>query len=156
MLQPERPRGVEFMRVAGALDAELSVVVAYGQILKPEVLAEAFQTHGYQWLDSDPYREDYRRWERAVPMELWQMDIVGGVRLADGVVVVSVQGAGGLAVLAGGVELAQARGVPAHLVEGVGPPHRGERLRTAGGWPPVGCSDEGGGGEEVEGGWALN
>jgi transposase InsO family protein len=29
-------------------------------------------------------REDYRRWERARSMELWQMDIVGGVRLADG------------------------------------------------------------------------
>lgn len=29
-------------------------------------------------------REDYIRWERAVPMELWQMDIVGGVLLADG------------------------------------------------------------------------
>src|SRR3954452_5714992 len=29
-------------------------------------------------------REDYRRWERDRPMELWQMDIVGGVMLADG------------------------------------------------------------------------
>jgi transposase InsO family protein len=29
-------------------------------------------------------REDYRRWERNRSMELWQMDIVGGVRLADG------------------------------------------------------------------------
>ena len=29
-------------------------------------------------------REDYRRWERDRPMELWQMDIVGGVELADG------------------------------------------------------------------------
>jgi len=29
-------------------------------------------------------RDDYIRWERAVPMELWQMDIVGGVILADG------------------------------------------------------------------------
>jgi transposase InsO family protein len=29
-------------------------------------------------------REDYRRWERSRAMELWQMDIVGGVRLADG------------------------------------------------------------------------
>ena len=29
-------------------------------------------------------REDYIRWERAVPMELWQLDIVGGVLLADG------------------------------------------------------------------------
>jgi transposase InsO family protein len=28
-------------------------------------------------------RSDYKRWERARSMELWQMDIVGGVRLAD-------------------------------------------------------------------------
>jgi transposase InsO family protein len=29
-------------------------------------------------------RADYRRWERSRSMELWQMDIVGGVVLADG------------------------------------------------------------------------
>src|SRR5581483_4419548 len=29
-------------------------------------------------------RQDYRRWEREAPMELWQMDIVGGILLADG------------------------------------------------------------------------
>ena len=29
-------------------------------------------------------REDYRRWERSRPMELWQMDVMGGVRLAGG------------------------------------------------------------------------
>ena len=29
-------------------------------------------------------RSDYRRWERSRSMELWQMDVVGGVRLADG------------------------------------------------------------------------
>ncbi len=29
-------------------------------------------------------RADYRRWERSRSMELWQMDIVGGVMLADG------------------------------------------------------------------------
>jgi transposase InsO family protein len=29
-------------------------------------------------------RSDYKRWERARSMELWQMDVVGGVRLADG------------------------------------------------------------------------
>ena len=39
VLQPERARGDEFMAQAGALEPELSVVVAYGQILKPEVLA---------------------------------------------------------------------------------------------------------------------
>ena len=39
VLQPDRPRGEEFERVVRALDPELSVVVAYGQILKPEILA---------------------------------------------------------------------------------------------------------------------
>lgn len=29
-------------------------------------------------------RSDYKRWERGRSMELWQMDIVGGVRLVDG------------------------------------------------------------------------
>ena len=29
-------------------------------------------------------RGDYKRWERARAMELWQMDIGGGVHLADG------------------------------------------------------------------------
>jgi transposase InsO family protein len=29
-------------------------------------------------------REDYQRWQREVPMELWQMDIVGGIMLASG------------------------------------------------------------------------
>jgi transposase InsO family protein len=28
--------------------------------------------------------EQWRRWERGVPMELWQMDVVGGFLLADG------------------------------------------------------------------------
>lgn len=29
-------------------------------------------------------RSDYRRWERDRPMELWQMDVMGGVHLVDG------------------------------------------------------------------------
>jgi len=29
-------------------------------------------------------KADYKRWERSRPMELWQMDVVGGVMLADG------------------------------------------------------------------------
>ena len=28
--------------------------------------------------------EAFKRWERAAPMELWQMDVVGGFHLADG------------------------------------------------------------------------
>lgn len=29
-------------------------------------------------------KADYKRWERSRSMELWQMDVVGGVHLADG------------------------------------------------------------------------
>ncbi|HEX7242504.1 MAG TPA: methionyl-tRNA formyltransferase [Longimicrobiaceae bacterium] len=38
VLQPERARGPEFMEQLRALEPDLSVVVAYGQILRPEVL----------------------------------------------------------------------------------------------------------------------
>jgi transposase InsO family protein len=37
-------------------------------------------------------RSDYRRWERGRPMELWQMDVVGGIHLADAVEVKVVTG----------------------------------------------------------------
>ena len=37
-------------------------------------------------------REDYRRWERSRSMELWQMDVMGRVHLADGVEVKVVTG----------------------------------------------------------------
>jgi len=37
-------------------------------------------------------RSDYKRWERGRPMELWQMDVVGGVHLADGAEVKVVTG----------------------------------------------------------------
>jgi methionyl-tRNA formyltransferase len=39
VLQPERARGEEFIAQIRALNADVSVVVAYGQILRPEVLA---------------------------------------------------------------------------------------------------------------------
>src|SRR5919109_5270624 len=29
-------------------------------------------------------KEDWKRWERGAPMELWQLDVLGGFRLADG------------------------------------------------------------------------
>jgi methionyl-tRNA formyltransferase len=38
VLQPEKARGEEFLAQLRALEPDLSVVVAYGQILKPEVL----------------------------------------------------------------------------------------------------------------------
>src|SRR3712207_8136478 len=31
-----------------------------------------------------PYTTLFRSWERGRPMELWQLDVVGGVLLADG------------------------------------------------------------------------
>jgi transposase InsO family protein len=37
-------------------------------------------------------REDYRRWERSRAMELWQMDVVGEIFLADGTKVSAVTG----------------------------------------------------------------
>jgi len=39
VIQPERPRGEDFLAALRAADPELGVVVAYGHILKPEVLA---------------------------------------------------------------------------------------------------------------------
>lgn len=38
VLQPERPRGAEFEKLARMLEPDISVVVAYGQILRPEIL----------------------------------------------------------------------------------------------------------------------
>jgi len=38
VLQPDRPRGDEFMESLGALRPDISVVAAYGHILRPEVL----------------------------------------------------------------------------------------------------------------------
>ena len=37
-------------------------------------------------------RADYRRWERGRPMELWQLDVVGGFHLCDGVELKAVSG----------------------------------------------------------------
>jgi transposase len=73
-------------------------------------------------------RQDYQRWQREVPMELWQMDIVGGIRLADGgeakvvtgvddhsrfcVIATVVQRATGRAVCLAFVEALQTFGIP--------------------------------------------
>jgi transposase InsO family protein len=37
-------------------------------------------------------RSEYRRWERSRAMELWQMDVMGRVRLADGTELSAVTG----------------------------------------------------------------
>jgi transposase InsO family protein len=36
--------------------------------------------------------QDYRRWERSRPMELWQMDVMGGVMLEDGTELKAITG----------------------------------------------------------------
>jgi transposase InsO family protein len=59
-------------------------------------------------------RKDYIRWQRARPMELWQLDIVGGVMLADGSeakVVTSVDDHSRYAVIAKVVRRATGRAV---------------------------------------------
>ena len=53
----------------------------------------ALVRHGLVTADSRRRkRSDYRRWERARPMELWQMDVVGGFHLADGTELKAVSG----------------------------------------------------------------
>jgi transposase InsO family protein len=37
-------------------------------------------------------KESWKRWERGAPMELWQMDVVGGIGLADGSAVKALTG----------------------------------------------------------------
>jgi transposase InsO family protein len=67
-------------------------------------------------------RKDYIRWQRAEPMELWQMDIVGGVLLADGSeakVVTGVDDHSRYAVIAKVVRRATGRAVCLALAEGM-------------------------------------
>jgi transposase InsO family protein len=75
---------------------------------------------------------DWRRWERQAPMQLWQLDIVGGIRLADGselklvsgiddhsrfcVVAALVPRATGRAVCAAFAAALQRHGVPAEVL----------------------------------------
>jgi transposase InsO family protein len=59
-------------------------------------------------------KADYRRWERARPMELWQLDVMGGIWLADGRELKAVTGIDDhsrFCVAAGLVERATARNV---------------------------------------------
>ena len=37
-------------------------------------------------------REEFRRWERDRPMQLWQLDVMGGVQLDDGTELKAVTG----------------------------------------------------------------
>ena len=59
-------------------------------------------------------KADYRRWERARPMELWQLDVMGGIWLTDGRELKAVTGIDDhsrFCVAAGLVERANARAV---------------------------------------------
>jgi transposase InsO family protein len=49
----------------------------------------------HRLIDPKPRRrraKDYRRWERSRPMELWQMDVMGGVVLTDGTELKAITG----------------------------------------------------------------
>jgi transposase InsO family protein len=67
-------------------------------------------------------REDYRRWERSRPMELWQIDVMGGVRLTDGTqlsVVTGIDDHSRFCVIAKVVPRATARPVCDALLDGL-------------------------------------
>jgi transposase InsO family protein len=67
-------------------------------------------------------REDYRRWERSRPMELWQIDVMGGVRLTDGTqlsVITGIDDHSRFCVIARVVPRATARPVCDALLEGL-------------------------------------
>jgi transposase InsO family protein len=49
----------------------------------------------HRLIDAKPRRrrpQDYKRWERSRPMELWQIDVMGGVMLADGTELKAITG----------------------------------------------------------------
>src|SRR5436190_186342 len=65
-------------------------------------------------------RKDWVRWERHRPMELWQMDVVGGIVLADGTELKALTGIDDhsrFCVCAGLMEHARSRAVCGHFVD---------------------------------------
>jgi transposase InsO family protein len=74
-------------------------------------------------VDGQPRRKQlptYKRWERGRPMELWQMDVVGGVLVADGIeakILTGVDDHSRFCVCAGIVAKATARPVCGFFVE---------------------------------------
>jgi transposase InsO family protein len=67
-------------------------------------------------------RDDYKRWERARAMELWQIDVMGGVHLTSGIqvsVVTGIDDHSRFCVIAKVVERATARPVCDALLEGL-------------------------------------
>jgi transposase InsO family protein len=70
------PRRIEFeLGRNGCPDRVPSRITVYRILVRHGLIEPAKRRRG---------RKDYRRWQRDRPMELWQMDIVGGVLLADG------------------------------------------------------------------------
>jgi transposase-like protein len=64
---------------------ELGRLGCPGQIPSVSTIYRVLVRHGL--VDAVPRRrrrQDYKRWQRDRPMELWQVDIVDGIRLADG------------------------------------------------------------------------
>ena len=69
-----------------------------------------------------PRRKDWVRWERHRPMELWQMDVVGGIVLVDGTELKALTGIDDYSrfvVVAALMERATARAVCSALVDGL-------------------------------------
>jgi len=67
-------------------------------------------------------REDYKRWERSRAMELWQIDVMGGVRITDGTqlsVVTGIDDHSRFCVIAKLVPRATARPVADALLDGL-------------------------------------
>lgn len=67
-------------------------------------------------------REDYKRWERSRPMELWQIDVMGGVKLNDGTqlsVVTGIDDNSRYCVIAKLVQRATAKPICDALIEGL-------------------------------------
>ena len=51
----------------------------------PSAIYRSLRRHGLvQGRKRRRRREDYKRWQRQRPMELWQLDVVGGIALANG------------------------------------------------------------------------
>ena len=59
----------------GKRDLEVSESAAYRALVRLNLIDPAARR---------PRDRKWRRWERGTPMELWQMDVVGGFLLADG------------------------------------------------------------------------
>lgn len=79
----------------------------------------------HRLVDHKPRRRrpsDYRRWERSRPMELWQMDVMGGVELVQGTeckIVTGIDDHSRFCVIAKVVARATARPVCEALLEGL-------------------------------------